>query len=119
MDYAVKFPTATTQDFVQFTDDVSELYSATFGDGSNSDMCGPRTYEVYEIIATAKTSVAFLTEVTGITILNLATDLNADVGTHKMVLEVTLTDYSIVYDELFDAVITDCTVTNLDITAPA
>jgi len=49
----------------------------------------------------------------------LATDVNADVGTHKMVLEVTLTDYSIVYDEAFDAVITDCTVRSLSITAPA
>jgi len=40
MDYEVKFPTATTQDFVVFTDSVSETYSATFGDGSNSDLCG-------------------------------------------------------------------------------
>ena len=98
MDYEVKFPDPTTQDFNIFTDSVSETYSATFGDGSNYDMCGPQTYEVYEIIDSVKTSVPFLQEVTGIRTLNLQTDFNSDVGLHNMVLEVTLTDYSIVHD---------------------
>ena len=31
------------------TDTVSLQYSNTFGDGSGMDICGPRSYEIFEI----------------------------------------------------------------------
>jgi hypothetical protein len=48
------------QDFSAFTDTESTLYSGSFGDGSNADICGPRTYTIYEKIGDDLVPAAFI-----------------------------------------------------------
>ena len=81
-----------------FRDSVSQQFSADFGDGSGTDLCGPQEYTLYERLGNNQLAVvdfAYLTFENGshqATINILTTDYN-DAGEHSMVLLVDLIEH--------------------------
>ena len=118
MNTAVKALQPYRQEFIKFQDSVSSLYSADFGDGSGSDLCGPQSYEVFEVISGENVSVPFLYEIDGDLRLILETDLDSDAGLHNMVLVVTQLDYGQVYEQPFLAEIYNCLIEGMTVTPP-
>ena len=102
-----------------FQDTVSRQYSAQFGDGSFADLCGPQVYNLYELVNGQQKIInfAFLSVSGSTSIINVQTSQRADVGTHDMILEVTLSLYAQTLNQPFTIVIKDdeCTITGLEV----
>ena len=74
---------------------MSEEYSDEFGDGSGYDLCGPRTYKLYEDVNQVPVVPTFarLIDHRGPSFIIESTDVS-EIGFHQMYLEVYLDDYN-------------------------
>lgn len=117
---SVKSEEPTTFTFPCATDTVSVQYSTIYGDGSGQDICGPRSYELFEVEGSDLNSVSFasIEELLESKKISVGTDDSQFVGPHDMVLKITLLDYNIFDFQSFDAQIDPCEITDLQPAAP-
>jgi hypothetical protein len=95
------FPSQVTQgsapvliSFSPFTDSVSTQYSSQFGDGSNSDICAPQTYALFEVTQQGDVNVPYLTFSTSNPyVIKFDPNSSVFIGTHQFKLKVTSGNY--------------------------
>lgn len=71
-------------------------YSGQYGDGSGSDLCGSQEYQLFEKVSNQMVLVDFadLAYPNSPNVdINVQTNLQADAGSHIMILIVELVDY--------------------------
>jgi len=114
MTASVKGPTVE-QIFLTHKDSKSELYSTTFGDGTETDICGPRRYQIlFTPTLNPDTVITQFVVVDANTMkLTLQTDTFTHAGTYAVQVTVDLQDYSITpkTEALFEVVIDECVPT--------
>ena len=107
----------TIRFFDIFTDSVALQYSSQYGDGSGYDLCSPQEYDIREIInnVIVPSDLVALDPVNRV--LSLQTSDPSDSGLHDMLLCVTLTSFNVEYCQQFSALVSDCEVTALTMSA--
>lgn len=112
---AIESDPVSSVTFNIFKDSVSMLHSAQFGNGSGSDLCGPQSYQLYEIINgdPALVSYVYLTPERQINLDPSQVPQGSAVGNHEFVLITTLEDYSITHSETFNVNISPCEITGM------
>ena len=94
-------------------DSVSRDYSNDFGDGSGFDLCGLRSYELLEVInfqVVPPTFNVILLPQANELLLTIVANSN-DIGEHKMVIKISLENYSATLSIPFLIEVTGCTIT--------
>jgi len=103
------------QTFLTHKDSKSVLYSTLFGDGTETDICGPRRYQIlFTPTLNPDTVITQFVVVDANTMkLTLQTDTFTHAGTYAVQVTVDLQDYSITpkTEALFEVVIDECVPT--------
>ena len=93
--------------------DVADIVSKTYGNQDGFTYCGPRIFE----LTTDPTSLysSFLTLDQASNVLNVQTDDDSDIGTHRIGARVSLVNYPGVFAEVqFTVEVIYCIVTDMD-----
>lgn len=110
---AVQNTSVKTQSFEVFKDSVSLQYTNQYGNGSGSDLCGPQSYQIYEVIIGFIVPVTYVYLTNGQQVINLDPTQNTSIGDHTFVLITTLTNYAISHAETFTVNLSACQITSI------
>ena len=94
-------------------------YSSQFGNGSGSDMCGPQSYKVFEVVNGNYVPASFVYLTPGQKKITLDPTQHPDVGNHQFVLVTTLDNYGITHDEFFNVNVSPCQITGMTVGTPS
>lgn len=106
--------------FARFIDTVSDQFSDVYGDGSNSDICAPQAYQVFEVDANTGArldSSSYLSLQGQHIVFNPISSLAY--GTHQFVLAVNLTNYNVTHQEVMRFQLLQCQLDSIMIVQPS
>jgi hypothetical protein len=110
------YPDPETRSFSLFQDSISLQYSAQFGDGSGSDLCGPQSYQIMQIISTGDLieSPSWVSLDSGELSFSVYPGIDVSNGEYDFRFFVELDSYGIQETMDFKVIVDECFITGME-----